>query len=111
MVEAYRNKHPARRWVVLNMDILKDRQRSANGELQAMIQERTLRLIGIEEKIWVVIYEAQKCPELFEQIKILYDQFKEQTIGIKFILTGLGSLSLLKLSVETLAGPTQLLQK
>lgn len=109
LVKAYMNRYPVRRWVVFNMDILKDRQRCADGELQAMIQERALCLIGIEETIWVVVDEAQKCPELFEQIKILYDQFKEQTIGIKFILTGSGSLSLHKLSAETLAGRIEIL--
>ncbi len=109
LVKAYMNRYPARRWVIFNMDTLKDRQRCANGELQAMIQERALQLIGIGETIWTVVDEAQKCPALFEQIKILYDQFKEQPIGIKFILTGSGSLSLHQLSAETLAGRIEIL--
>jgi predicted AAA+ superfamily ATPase len=109
LVKAYMNRYPKRRWVLFNMDILKDRQRCANGELKAMIQEKALRLIGIEEIIWVVVDEAQKCPELFEQIKVLYDQYKGQTIGIKFILTGSGSLSLHQLSAETLAGRIEIL--
>jgi hypothetical protein len=109
LVTAYRERYPMRRWVFLNMDILKDRQRCAQGELQQMIQEKALRLMGIEEKIWVIIDEAQKCPELFEQIKVLYDQFKEHTIGVKFILTGSGSLSLHQFSAETLAGRIEIL--
>lgn len=109
LVKAYMDNHPARRWVVFNMDVLKDRQRCAHGEFQAMIQERALCLIGSKEMLWIVVDEAQKCPELFEQIKILYDQFKGQRTGIKFILTGSGSLSLHQLSAETLAGRIEIL--
>lgn len=109
LVKAYIAKHPQHNWVLFNMDILKNRQRCAQGELQSMIQERALHLIGERETIYVMIDEAQKCPELFEQIKTLYDEYKDQTIGIKFILTGSGSLSLHQLSAETLAGRIEIL--
>ena len=109
LVNSYLTSHPERLWISLNMDILVERQRCAKGDLQAIIQERAMRLIGQGETLWVAIDEAQKCPELFEQIKVLYDKFKEQRFGIKFILTGSGSLSLHRLSAETLAGRIEIL--
>jgi len=59
-------KHPARQWVQFNMDERSQRQRIANDELSLMIEESSLQTIGSGEKIWVVIHEAQKCPELFD---------------------------------------------
>ena len=109
LIKAYMDQHPKRRWVRFNFDTLAERQRCFKGELQAMIQEQAMSLIGQGEPLWVSIDEAQKCPELFEQIKILYDIFKDQPIGIKFILTGSGSLSLHRLSAETLAGRIEIL--
>lgn len=109
LVNTYVAKYPARCWVSFNMDNFMQRQRIAKSDLKAMIQEQALCLIGAVKPIWVVIDEAQKCPELFDQIKILYDQFKDQPLGIKFILTGSGGLSLHKLSAETLAGRIEIL--
>ena len=63
--------------------------------------------IGENKKIWILIDEAQKCPSLFDQIKMLYDQFKDKN-SIKFILTGSGYLHLHQLSAETLAGRIEL---
>ena len=109
LVQTYVSKYPSRCWVTFNMDILTQRQRAVKNELKSMIQEQAFCLIGQTKQIWVVIDEAQKCPELFDQIKILYDQFKDQSLGIKFILTGSGSLSLHQLSAETLAGRIEIL--
>ncbi len=109
LVQNYVSNNPSRCWVIFNMDVLAQRQRIIKDELTAMVQEQALCLIGQQQKIWVVIDEAQKCPELFDQIKILYDKFKGYSIGIKFILTGSGSLSLHQLSAETLAGRIEIL--
>lgn len=68
-----------------------------------MIEEKAMQKIGGQKKIWVAIDEAQKCPEIFDQIKVLYDRFKGQD-KIKFILTGSAILSLHQLSAESLAG-------
>jgi uncharacterized protein len=93
--------------VFLNMDIREERLRVENSQLKSMIEERTQQQIGKGKKIWVIIDEAQKCPLLFDQVKILYDQFKDKDT-IKFILTGSGFLSLHQLSAESLAGRIEL---
>lgn len=108
LVNHYINLHPKRKWVKLNMDERKQRQRIANDELLLMIEESAFQKIGNKEKIWVVIDEAQKCPELFDQVKILYDKFKKNKI--KFILTGSAHLNLHQLAAETLAGRVDLLK-
>ena len=95
--------HPSYKWVVFNMDELALRQRVENNQLKEMIEEAALQHIGQEPKIWVVIDEAQKCPLLFEQIKVLYDEYKDKKV-IKFVLTGSALLQLHQLSAETLAG-------
>lgn len=107
LVEHYVTLHPDRTWAVFNMDRLGHRQRVINEELEVMIEEVTLKRIGGEEKIWVFIDEAQKCPELFDQIKLLYDKHKG-TDRIKFILTGSAHLNLHQLTAETLAGRVEL---
>ena len=109
LVKHYIDLYPKRKWVQLNMDERRQRQRIANGELLFMIEEFVLQKVGGQEKIWVVIDEAQKCPELFDQVKLLYDEFKDQNI-IKFILTGSAHLNLHKLASETLAGRVDLLR-
>jgi uncharacterized protein len=109
LVEHYVNTFPEKKWVKLNMDKRKERQRIANDELLIMIEELALQKVGGYEKIWVVIDEAQKCPELFDQIKILYDEFKGKN-KIKFILTGSAHLNLHQLAAETLAGRVDLLR-
>ncbi|MFQ5730088.1 MAG: ATP-binding protein [Waddliaceae bacterium] len=103
----YSKQHPERVWVFLNMDEMVQRTRVRNQELEAMIIEDARQKIGGEHKLWVVIDEAQKCPELFDQIKVLYDKYKDRD-QIKFILTGSAILSLHKLSAESLAGRIEL---
>lgn len=106
-VKNYIRQYPHRKWIFLNMDNLAERNRVKNLQLPAMIIEAAKQHIGVGEKIWVVIDEAQKCPELFEQIKIIYDEYKDQD-KIKFIITGSAVLSLHQLSAESLAGRIEL---
>lgn len=106
LVQHYHQLHDDRCWVELNMDRLSNRQRIAKEELALMIEEQALKPLG-QQKIWVIIDEAQKCPELFEQIKIIYDEYKDQD-KIKFILTGSAHLDLHHLSTESLAGRVDL---
>ena len=101
-------QHPERQWIVLNMDILSQRDKITASGLHNEIEKKALQKIGTGEKLWVVIDEAQKCPELFEQVKVIYDSFKD-TNTIKFVLTGSASLDLHNLSAESLAGRVELL--
>ena len=103
LVKQFSLENPDRNWVFLNMDNLEERQRIDAGELKNIIQEKLWRELMPAKKAWVAIDEAQKCPALFDQIKLLYDYYKD-TDAIKFILTGSGMLSLHQLSAETLAG-------
>lgn len=104
----YIQHHSHHTWVMFNMDILSEHRQMAAGHLHTEIETRALQRIGNGNKLWVAIDEAQKCPELFEQIKVLYDQFKDQE-AIKFIITGSASLDLHNLSAESLAGRIELL--
>jgi predicted AAA+ superfamily ATPase len=90
------------------MDVLSQRNRVINEELEIMIEQSALQKIGSGEKIWVFIDEAQKCPELFDQVKLLYDKHKGKN-HIKFILTGSAHLNLHQLTAESLAGRVELL--
>lgn len=108
LLNYYINLHPERKWVSLNMDILSQRNKVANEELRILIEQHALQKIGGSEKIWVFIDEAQKCPELFDQVKILYDAHKDKN-RVKFILTGSAHLNLHQLTAESLAGRVELL--
>jgi predicted AAA+ superfamily ATPase len=108
LVSEYKEQHKNYQWVVFNMDSLAERDKVNAGLLHDMIETQSHKKIGSHEKIWVIIDEAQKCANLFDQIKILFDRYKD-TNQIKFILTGSGHLSLHKFSAETLAGRIQLL--
>lgn len=102
----YAEQHPEHTWVFLNMDEMQQRMRVDKQELEDLIAEGAgLRIGG--QKIWVIIDEAQKCPAVFDAVKILYDRYKDQE-KIKFILTGSAVLSLHQLSAETLAGRIEL---
>lgn len=109
LVKHYMNAHPEKKWVQFNMDERKQRQQIARGELLLMIEESALQKVGGQKKLWVVVDEAQKCPELFDQVKMLYDEFKGKN-KIKFILTGSAHLNLHQLTAETLAGRVDLLR-
>ncbi len=106
-IENYAAHHTNRLWVFLNMDRMEQRKRVNELQLNAMISESAKQYIGMGAKIWVVIDEAQKSPEIFDQIKIIYDQYKDQN-KIKFIITGSAVLSLHQFSAESLAGRIEL---
>ena len=108
LLRSYINNTPHRKWVFLNMDKREERLDIENERLREIIEERALQRIGQEEKIWVAIDEAQKCPALFEQVKVLYDDYKDQDV-IKIILTGSGHLNLHQLASESLAGRVELM--
>jgi len=91
------------------MDILAERDFIIKHGLKQKIEELALRRIGPQPKLWVAIDEAQKCPALFEQIKVIYDTHKDND-AIKFILTGSAYLNLQQLSTESLAGRVELFQ-
>jgi uncharacterized protein len=108
LINHYIQMHSDRVWVLLNMDNLSQRTSVAREELEMMIERAAFQKIGGGKKIWVFIDEAQKSPELFDQIKILYDTHKG-TDQIKFVLTGSAHLNLHNLSAESLAGRVELL--
>lgn len=107
LVLDYAKKHPDYRWVFLNMDYEDEKIAVTKRGLKTLIQERSMTLLDQENKLWISIDEAQKCPALFDQIKLIYDAYKNQN-AIKFILTGSGLLSLHQLSAESLAGRVEL---
>lgn len=108
LIEYYMNLHPEKKWIHLNMDVLSQRNRVAGEELELMIEQAALQKIGGQKKLWVFIDEAQKCPQLFDQIKIIYDTYKGKD-HVKFLITGSAHLNLHKLTAESLAGRVELL--
>jgi len=104
LVQHFIQQHPDCLWVLLNLDDRLLRDQIEQQKLRELIQVAAKQIIGGDRKIWVAIDEAQKCPAIFEQIKILYDEYKDDKDVIKFILTGSGQLSLHQLSAESLAG-------
>jgi len=107
LIAHYFNLYPDMTVVHFNMDKMQDREQIKAGRLEDMILNTIQRHIVPNQRIWVTIDEAQKCPEIFEQIKVLYDHYKDQN-AIKFILTGSALLELHRLSAESLAGRIQL---
>lgn len=104
LVEYYFNGHPQKNLVFLNLDELEIRHAVDDGKLQQLVQNKLgFKLEELTQKVYLVVDEAQKSPALFDQIKILYDRFKN-TGHFKCILTGSGSLSLSRHSSESLAG-------
>ena len=103
LVEEFARLHPEYKWVFFNLDHRSQRIDIQSEKLVQMIEETAEIKLGGEEKIWVVIDEAQKGKEVFEQVKILYDKYKG-TDKVKFILTGSGQLTLRQHCAESLAG-------
>ncbi len=101
-VQHFASLHPQKKWVFLNMDVRAERLRVEKDQLETLIEEKGGQKIS-QNPLWVVIDEAQKCPSLFEQIKVLYDRLKG-TPDVKFILTGSGFLTLHQMAAESLAG-------
>ena len=99
-VNHYAKNHPELIWVFLNMDDMGQRMRVEAQELEDLVIAGGKQQVGGKNKIWVVIDEAQKCPLIFDQLKILYDKHKDLD-KIKFILTGSAVLSLHQLSSDS----------
>lgn len=53
------------------MDDMSQRVQVEKQVLEDLIFEKAKQPIGCKNKIWVVIDEAQKCPLIFDQVKIL----------------------------------------
>jgi predicted AAA+ superfamily ATPase len=103
LLNQYIKEHPELAVVSLNMDRLSERQAIQQGELETIILTTIQRHLEPNRLVLVAIDEAQKSPELFDQIKLLYDRYKDQN-AIKFIITGSALLDLHRLSAESLAG-------
>lgn len=58
-------------------------------------------LLKIKEPIVLIIDEAQKFPDIFDWLKIIYDQHLKK---IKIVVSGSSSLGIRKKSTESLAG-------
>lgn len=103
LIDHYCAQHPEITLVRFNMDKMTEREQIQTGFLEDMILTKIKRHFIPHQRIWITIDEAQKCPELFEQIKVLYDSYKDKD-AVKFILTGSALLELHRLSAESLAG-------
>jgi len=103
LLDHYISQHSGITAVRLNMDSMVTREQIKAGQLETLILTAIQRHLEPNRRVWVTIDEAQKCPEIFDQIKILYDQYKDQD-AIKFIITGSALLELHRLSAESLAG-------
>jgi predicted AAA+ superfamily ATPase len=106
LIKHYAEMQSDQKWLFLNVDHFDIKDQIEHGKLRALIEEAARAQIG-HHKLHVVIDEAQKCPALFDQVKALYDEFKD-TDKLKFVLTGSGFLSLHELSAESLAGRIEL---
>lgn len=107
LIQHFLERFPQSSIALLNMDKMAERAEVQAGHLEDLILSSIKRPLKREQRVWVFIDEAQKCPQLFEQVKVLYDQYKDQD-AIKFILTGSARLELHRLSTESLAGRIQL---
>jgi hypothetical protein len=107
LIKYYASQFPERDWVFLTMDKMEELATIERGELKILIEKILQRPLLAQKTAWVVIDEAQKSPAVFDQVKVLYDQYKDQA-AIKFILTGSGFLNLHRLSAESLAGRQEL---
>lgn len=107
LISYFLERFPQSAVVELNMDKMAQRVEIQAGRLEDLILTTIKRPLQSNARVWVFVDEAQKCPELFEQVKVLYDEYKDQDV-IKFILTGSARLELHRLSTESLAGRIQL---
>lgn len=63
------------------------------------------KLSGLSSKKYLFLDEAQKLPEIFDLLKILFDTYPEK---IKIFVSGSSSLHLIKRTSETLVGRARL---
>jgi len=104
LVAQYFKEHPQNHLVSLNLDSLELRLALESGNLESVLENRLGKKLGeLSTKLWLVVDEAQKSGALFDQVKLLYDRFKDSG-RFKCILTGSGSLSLMEASAESLGG-------
>ena len=90
--------------ISLNFDDLELRSRLATrpGELSREIEIRLgVPLSNLKEKVYLFLDEAQKLPPLLEEVKLLFDRYKER---IKIVISGSSSLEVRKNVAESLAG-------
>ena len=88
----------------LNFDDLELRSRLGTrpGELSREIEIRLgTPLSGLKKKVYLFLDEAQKLPPLLEEVKLLFDRYKDR---IKIVISGSSSLEIRKNISETLAG-------
>lgn len=94
----------------MNLDSSFERDRLVNKE--NYLDERIEEVLGyrldlLKERFYIFIDEAQKLPQVFEILKILYDRYSER---LKIIISGSSSLELLDKAAETLAGRVRILK-
>ncbi len=88
----------------LNFDDLELRSRLSlrPGALRNELEIRLgIPLNSLEDRIYLFLDEAQKAPELFDEIKLLFDRHRET---IKIVITGSSSLQIRDRMAESLAG-------
>lgn len=91
------------RKLCLNLDSSFERERIKGKE--NYLEEKIEELLGVKlkensERFYLFVDEAQKLPQIFEAIKIIYDKYP----FVKIILSGSSSLEILDKTAETLAG-------
>lgn len=92
------------RIIRLNFDDLELRSRFSShpGELRSELEIRLgIPLNHIKERVYLFLDEVQKSPELFDEIKLLFDRHRDR---IKIIITGSSSLQIRDRMAETMAG-------
>ena len=92
------------RIIRLNFDDMELRARlgSRPSELRSELEIRLgIPLTSIKEQVYLFLDEAQKAPELFDEIKLLFDRHRDK---IKIVITGSSSLQIRDRMAETMAG-------
>ncbi|MBE0478595.1 ATP-binding protein [Candidatus Aerophobetes bacterium] len=94
--------------IYLNLDDATVRARFSRDplELRREIERQTGKpLVRLKDKLFLIIDEAQKAPSIFEQVKIIYDEFADKA---KIFLSGSSSMDIQRKMSETLAGRIRL---
>jgi predicted AAA+ superfamily ATPase len=102
-------EHP----LYINLDVLSQREKLSNEGLKRSIENfynaSLPELMDHKRRRVIFIDEAQKLPEIFEEIKVIFDEYRHLH-KIKFILTGSSVLDLYSKSAESLAGRVDLIK-
>ena len=94
--------------IYLNLDDMSIRGRLSQDpvELRREIERRLGEpLVGLRDKVLLVIDEAQKAPSIFDQVKMIHDDFADK---VKIFLSGSSSMDIQRNVSETLAGRIRL---